>query len=56
MSRTNETTHIEWHETSKCICRLDTSVCNNKQRRNKGKCSCKCKESIDKGMCDKGFI
>ena len=23
MSRTNETRHIEWHETCKCICRLD---------------------------------
>ena len=29
MSRTNETRH--WHETCKCKCRLDTSVCNNKQ-------------------------
>ena len=32
MSRTNETRHIEWHETCKCKCRLDASVCNNKQR------------------------
>ena len=23
MSRTNETRYIEWHETCKCICRLD---------------------------------
>ena len=23
MSRTNETRHIEWHETCKCTCRLD---------------------------------
>ena len=30
MSRTNETRDIEWHETCKCICRLDASVCNNK--------------------------
>ena len=27
--------HIEWHETCKCKCRLDASVCNNKQRWNK---------------------
>ena len=32
MSRTNETRHIELHETCKCKCRLDVSVCNNKQR------------------------
>ena len=37
------------------ICRLDASVCNNKQRRNKEKCRRECKELIDKGICDKGF-
>ena len=37
MSRTNETRHIKWHEKCKCKCRLDTSVCNNKQRWNNGK-------------------
>ena len=26
MSRTNKTKHIEWHETCKCNCRLDTGV------------------------------
>ena len=56
MSRTNETRHIEWHKTCKCKCRLDASVCNNKQRWSEDKCRCECKESIDKGMCDKGFI
>ena len=56
MSRTNETRYIEWHETCKCKCRLDGSVCNNKQRWNEDKCSCECKELIDKGVCDKGFI
>ena len=34
LSRTNETRHIKWHETCKCKCRLDSSVCNNKQRSN----------------------
>ena len=37
-SRTNETRHIKWHETCKCKCRLDASVCNNKQRWNNDKC------------------
>ena len=56
MSRTNETRHIKWHETCKCKCRLDASVCNNKQRWKDDKCRCKCKELIDKGECDKGYI
>ena len=56
MWKTNETRHIEWHETCKCKCRLDASVCNNKQCWNNDKCICECKELIDKGICDKGFI
>ena len=56
MSRTNETRHIEWHETCKCKCRLDVSVCHNKQRWNEDKCRCECKELIDKRICNKGFI
>ena len=55
-SRTNETRHIEWHETSKYKCRLDACVCNKKQRWSKDKCRCECKELIDKGLCHKGFI
>ena len=43
MSRTNETRHIEWHELCKCKCRLDASVCGNKQCLNNDKCRCKCK-------------
>ena len=35
---------------------LGANVCNNKQRWNKNKCRCACKELIDKGVCDKGFI
>ena len=56
MSRTNETWHIKWHKTCKSQCRSDAIVCNNKQRRNKDKCRCECKELIDKGVCDKGYI
>ena len=56
MSRTNETRHIEWHKTCKCKCRLDASVCNNKQRCNKDKCRCECKVLIDKRICGVGFI
>ena len=56
MSGTNETRHIEWHETCKCKCKLDAGVCINKQSWNCDKCRCECKELVDKGICDKGFI
>ena len=56
MSLTNETRSIKWHETCKCICRLNEIICNNKQRWNKDKCRCECKELIDKGVCDKEFV
>ena len=54
-SGTNETRRIEWHETWKCECRFNSSVCNNK-RWNDSKSRCECKELIDKGVCDKEFI
>ena len=52
MSRNNETRFIKWHEKCKCKCRLDAIVCNNKQRWNKNRCICECKELIGKGICD----
>ena len=56
MSRSNETRHIDRHETCKCKCRLNASVCNNKQRRNEDKCRCESKKLFDEGICDKEFI
>ena len=56
MSRTNETRHIEWHETCRWICRLDAIVCNKEQRWNNDKCRGKYKELIDKNVCDKGHV
>ena len=53
VSRNNETRHVKWHETCKCICRLDKIICNSKQRWNKDKCRCECKELIDKGVCNR---
>ena len=46
----------DWHKTCKCECRLDASVCNNKQWWNNDKCRCECKDLIDKGVCDKKSI
>ena len=47
ISITNQTRCIKWHEICNCICRLNLSACNNKQRRNEGKCRCECSEFID---------
>ena len=56
MTLSNETRHIKWHESCKCICTLDKIICNSKQRWNEYKCRCECKELIYKGVCDKGLI
>ena len=57
ISFSNQTRHIKCHENCKCKCTLDSSVCNNKQRWNKSKCRCECREKLsDKERCGKGFI
>ena len=56
MSRINETSHVSWHKTCTCTCRLDAVVSNNKQRWNIDKCRCECKELTDKGRGENGFI
>ena len=38
----NETKQIKWHESCKCVCKLNSRVCNNKQKWNKDKCRCEC--------------
>ena len=56
MSKTNEATHIEWHETCKCKCRLDASVYDNKKCWNRDKYRCKFEKLIGKGICDNRCI
>ena len=56
MSRTNETRHLKWHETCKCKCRLDASICNNKQLWNDDECKCECRKLIDIGVSNEGSI
>ena len=59
VSRTNKRRRIEWHETCKCKCRFNSSVCDKKQHWNDDKYKCECKEliiKIDQGVCHKGFI
>ena len=57
LSRINETRKIVWHETCKCICRLTSAICNDKQEWNENKCTCECKEDlVSKLVCDKGYM
>ena len=56
MSRINETRHMIWYKTCKCVCRLTKSVCNSRQIWNENKCRCECKEDlIAKEVCGKGY-
>ena len=55
MSLKNKTNQIKVHESCKCACRLDPIICNNKQKLNKGKCRCQCKQSVHKKS-NKNFV
>ena len=55
MTWSNQAKHIKWHKSYKRECKLNSSVRNNKQRWNKDKCRCECKELVDKQECKKGF-
>ena len=48
----NETKQIKWHESCKCACKLNSSVCNNKQKSNKDKRRCEC---VKLDRCHKEF-
>ena len=52
----NETRNVLWHESCKCVCKLNSSVCNNKQIWNSNTCRCNCNEDFA-GMinCAKGY-
>ena len=56
LMRLNETRNVLWHESWKCVCRLDSSVCNSKQIWNSDTCKCDCNEDFAGIMnCDKGY-
>ena len=57
LARINETRKVVWHETCKCVCRLTSGVCNDRQEWNENKYRCECKEDlINKLVCDKGYM
>ena len=42
----NETRNVLWHESCKCVCKLNSSICNNKQIWNDDTCRCDCNEDF----------
>ena len=46
LMRLNETRNVLWHESCKCVCRVNSSVCNSKQIWNCDTCKCDCNEDF----------
>ena len=44
--RLNETHNVLGHESCKWVCKLNSSICNNKQIWNSGTCRCDCNEDF----------
>ena len=52
----NETRNVLGHESCTCICKLNSSICNNKQIWNSDTCRCDCNEDFTGIIsCDKGY-
>ena len=52
----NETRNVLWHESCKCVCRSNSSVCNSQQIWNSDTCKCDCNEDFAGIIsCDKGY-
>ena len=57
LKRLNETRNVLWHESCKCICKLNSSVCNSKQIWNSDTCRCDCNEDFAGIInCTKGYM
>ena len=56
LMRLNETRNVLWHESCKCVCLSNSSVCNKKQIWNSDTCSCDCNEDFAGIInCTKGY-
>ena len=52
----NETRSVLWHESCKCLCKLNSLICNNKQIWNSDTCRCGCNEDFAVIInCTKGY-
>ena len=56
LMRLNETRNLLWHESCKCVCKLNSTVCNSKQIWNSDTCRCDCNEDFASMISrDKGY-
>ena len=56
LMRSNETRNVLWYESCKCVCKLNSSVCNSKQIWNSDTCRCDCNEDFAGIInCNKGY-
>ena len=56
LMRLNETRNVLWHESCKCVCKLNSSVCNNKQIWNSDTFRCQCNDDFASIInCTKGY-
>ena len=56
LMRLNETCNVLWRESCKCMCILNSSVCNSKQIWNSDTCRCDCNEDFAGIInCNKGY-
>ena len=56
LMRLNETRNVLSHKSCKCVCRLNSLVCNNKQIWNSDTCRCDCNEDFASIIsCTKGY-
>ena len=42
MNLENTAKQVKFHESCKCVCKINSSVCSEKQRFNENKCRCEC--------------
>ena len=57
LMRLSETRNVLWHESCKCVCRLNSSARSSKQIWNSDTCSCDCNEDFAGIMtCNKGYM
>ena len=57
LMRLNETRNVLWQESCKCVCKLNSSVCNSKQIWNSDICRCDCNEDFAGIInCTKGYM